>query len=177
MLMFEFSKNQPKGLDHIMDNFTLIKAADLDTCVLASSDKGFGIKNTIHIWITPTELEIGSLMILIGFVIMGHPEWKRATIKIFAIFPVEEMSEVENLLVDVIKTGRLPISPNNIELIPQDDEVSAKEIINQKSTDADLTMIGFRSEAVKQKGSEVFLGYEEIGNVLFVNTTIEKEIN
>jgi hypothetical protein len=51
-----------------------------------------------------------------------------------------------------------------------------KDIINQKSKDADLVMIGFRKEAIKQLGDTLFEGYDEVGNILFVNTSREKAI-
>jgi hypothetical protein len=43
-----------------------------------------------------------------------------------------------------------------------------KDIINQKSKDADLVMIGFRKEAIKQLGDTLFEGYDEVGNILFL---------
>jgi len=176
MVMFEFSRRDPENLKVIIENFPLIKSADLDICILGTTDKGFGIRNNIHIWITPKDIENGSLMILMGYVIMGHPDWKHAQIKISAVFPANEISEVEEDLLEVIKSGRLPISPNNVELIPQNEDVSIKEIINQKSKDADLTMIGFRSEAIKQLGLSLFEGYDGVGNIMFINTTREKAI-
>ncbi|GAB4250575.1 MAG: hypothetical protein Kow0027_14040 [Saprospiraceae bacterium] len=36
---------------------------------------------------------------------------------------------------------------------------------------AELTILGFRHEALKKLGVQTFTGYEEIGNVLFVNTS------
>lgn len=39
-----------------------------------------------------------------------------------------------------------------------------------------LTILGFRSEAVKQLGSELFDDYDEIGDALFVNSTKSEEI-
>ena len=176
MVMFEYSKNSPDNLRYIIDNFTLVKSAELDIAILGTSDKGFGVNSHIHIWITPNEIENATLMILMGYVIMGHPEWRKAHIKISAVFPETEISEVEGVLLELIKTGRLPISPNNVELIPQQEGVAIKEIINQKSKDADLTMVGFRSESIKQREMELFEGFEDIGNILFINTTKEKEI-
>ncbi len=176
MVMFEYSKNAPDNLRYIIDNFTLVKSAELDIAILGTSDKGFGVNSHIHIWITPNEIENATLMILMGYVIMGHPEWRKAHIKISAVFPETEISEVQGVLLELIKTGRLPISPNNVELIPQQEGVAIKEIINQKSKDADLTMVGFRSEAIKSREMELFEGFEDIGNILFINTTKEKEI-
>ena len=115
-------------------------------------------------------------MILLGYIIMGHSDWKKAQIKIFAVVAAENMSEEENKLLNMIKEGRLPISAKNIELHKHKDEVSVKEIINEKSGDADLIIVGFRSELMKQRGKELFSGYEGIGNVLFVNTAHEKAL-
>jgi hypothetical protein len=49
-------------------------------------------------------------------------------------------------------------------------------IINQYSQDADLTILGFRNELVKKKGVEVFDGFDNIGETLFINTNKQKEI-
>ena len=118
----------------------------------------------------------GNLMILMGYVIMGHPEWRKAEIKISAVFPESEINQVESDLLERIKLGRLPISPHNLELITQKEDVNIRDIINTKSRDADLTILGFRPEAIKQLGEEVFKGYDEIGNVLFINATRHKII-
>lgn len=176
MVMFEYSRKDPDNLTDIIDNFHLVRSAELDICILGSTDKGFGIHTNIHIWITPTDIANGSLMILMGYVIMGHPEWRNAQIRISAVFPADEISDVETDLMSLIKAGRLPISPNNVELIPQNADVSMREIVNQKSKDADLTMIGFRKEAIKQLGESLFEGYDNVGNILFVNTSREKAI-
>ena len=50
-----------------------------------------------------------------------------AQIRISAVFPSAEISEVEESLIELIKSGRLPISPNNVELIPQNEDVSMKD--------------------------------------------------
>ncbi|UII25158.1 amino acid permease [Fulvivirga maritima] len=176
MILFEFAKDNIANLTDIIDNFTMVKAAEFDICVLGSSDREFGFNNSIHIWLTPNDLKNSSLMILMGYIIMGHRDWKNAEIKIFAVVNEKEMSEQEEMLISMIKAGRLPISPKNIELIKHKLEVSTKEIINDKSQDADLTIVGFRAEAIKQRGAEVFKGYEGVGNILFVNASKEKEI-
>lgn len=177
MILFEYAKSEPDNLHQIVENFTLVRSAQLDICILETSEKEFGFMNNIHIWITPSDLQNGNLMIMMGYVLMGHPDWKRAQIKIFAVFPAEEMAEQRTELLELIKTGRLPISTNNVELIEQKEQVGIKETINQRSQDADLTIVGFRSEAIKQKEDTLFEGYDGIGNVLFVNAAKKKEIS
>lgn len=177
MILFEYAKSEPDNLHQIVENFTLVRSADLDICILGTSEKEFGFMNNIHIWITPADLQNGNLMIMMGYVLMGHPDWKKAQIKILAIFPADEMAEQRTELIELIKTGRLPISTNNVELIAKQENVSTKEVINQRSQDADLTIVGFRSEALKQKEDTLFEGYGGVGNVLFVNASKKKEIS
>jgi len=177
MILFEYAKSEPGNLHQIVENFTLVRSAGLDICILGTSEKDFGFMHNIHIWITPADLENGNLMIMMGYVLMGHPDWKKAQIKIFSIFPANEMAEQRAELIELIKTGRLPISSNNVELIAKKENVSTKEVINQRSQDADLTIVGFRSEALKQNEDALFEGYEGVGNVLFVNAAKKKEIS
>jgi hypothetical protein len=176
VIMFEFSKANPEGLENIAANFQLVRATDFDVIVLGSSDRNFGYRSKIDIWITSNDYENATLMILLGYIILGHPEWSNASIRIFAIYPEDELIEQKQNLMELINSGRLPISPANIELIPQKENVDTKSIINQKSKRADLTIIGVRSEAVKHSGEAVFMGYDNIGDVLFVNTKTMKSL-
>ena len=68
----------------------------------------------------------------------------------------------------------MPVSTNNIELIPRKPDISPVAIINEKSRDADLSIIGFRDGLVKHQGVELFEGYAQIGNTLFVNAASQK---
>ena len=176
LLIFEFSKNKPEELDNILDNFNLIKSVDFDIVVLGASERGFGLKREIHIWITASNYENATLMILLSYIIMGHQEWRHAQIKIFALYPEDIIEEERNRLFLLIQAGQLPISPNNIEFIVRRHDTNTHDIIAQKSRDADLTIVGFRTETVDRKGKVIFEGYENIGNMLFVNTASQKEI-
>jgi hypothetical protein len=50
-------------------------------------------------------------------------------------------------------------------------------MINDYSMDADLTLIGFHEGNIKTENNlETFSGYEEVGNILFVNTFSSKYI-
>jgi len=174
--LFEFFRDAESLNADILDNIPLVNAASFDICILASSERGFGFNAQIHIWITQNDIDNGSLMILLSYVIAGHADWKKAQIKIFAIFPENEMEEENERLLHLIEDGRLPISARNIELIARMDGKDNKEIINEKSKLSDLTIIGFKTEEVKQLGKKVFQGYDELGNILFVNSIQEKEI-
>jgi len=175
MILFEYSKDQMDSIPQILDNFNLVRSSGLDILILGSSKRSFGIKSNIHIWITQNDLENGSLMVLMSYVFLGHPNWKNAKINILALFPKEKMEFYEKDIKESIRLGRLPISPRNIEFIIQKEDISFKSIVSQKSKDADLTLIGINHEAIKQIGEELFSGFDEIGDVLFVNSHLKKD--
>lgn len=176
MLMFEFSKNESENLQDIINNYSLLTSVDFDIMILASSEKGFGLKREIHVWISNEELEDANLMILIAYIILGHPDWAESVIKIFAVFPEEAIQSEKERLIEMTSTGRLPISSNNIEVIAQEIGLGDKLLVQKYSRDADLTLIGFNDDDVENSGVDFFDGYEELSNVLFVNSAKEKEI-
>ena len=63
-----------------------------------------------------------------------------------------------------------------MKMVPHDEDISIKEIINQRSLDSDLTIIGFRGELVKKQKLDIFEGYDSLGNILFVNSINKKDI-
>lgn len=176
LLLVEFSKLQPDNLPDIIDNFKLVKSVEFDLLILASTERGYGLRRSIHIWITSNDYGNANQMILLAYIILGHREWRHGFIKIFAIFQEESCDEERIRLYTLIETGQLPISPHNIEVIPRKQDIDPRTIINQKSKDADLTIIGFREELVRHEGVRVFEGYEGIGNTLFVNAASQIEI-
>jgi hypothetical protein len=176
MILFEFSQTNPEALEEALNTQDILHATGFDLCVLSTSYKGFGYKKQIHIWITSADYENANLMILLGYIIMGHPEWKNGYIKIFAIHNRNSISQKRKDLNDLIKSGRLPISPNNIKLIPMESDENKREIISRTSMDADLTIIGFRHQKIKTEGISLFTDYDRLGNILFVNSNKEKEI-
>ncbi len=176
MILFEYPKGEDKVPTRITENFSLVKAANFDVGILLTSERDFGFRKRIDIWITKSDYENSNLMILMAYIIMGHPEWRGARINIFAIFPEYDIEKEREKLTELARQGRLPISANNIEVIEKKEEFSKKDIINAKSRYADLTIIGFRLEAIKQMEGEIFAGYNEIGNTLFLNASKSKFI-
>lgn len=176
LLLFEFSKNKPDSLKDIVENFNLIKSVDFDVLVLGSSERGFGLKKQVHIWITSIDYQNANLMILLAYIIIGHKDWKGAEIKIFAIYPEDSIEKERERLYSLIEKGQLPISSKNVEFITRKAEIKTEIIIADKSRDADLTIVGFRPELIKHTGLEGFQQIKNIGNVLFVNAAESKEI-
>ncbi len=175
LILFEFSRTDPGNLKEIRDNYNLVESAGFDICILNSSYKSFGYKTELHIWISPEDYRNANLMILLGYIILGHPDWKKGKIKIFALYPEESIEEKRKQLLELIKTGRLPISPANVSMV-QFEAGERKNVITKHSADADLTLIGFTSEALKN-AEELTEGYNDLGNILFVNANRAKAIN
>lgn len=176
ILLFEFDKENPVGLEAILENLRLAKALDYDVCILSSSDRGFGYKREIHIWITPNDFKNANLMILLGYIILGHPEWKKSQIKIFALFDENEMDVLQKELFTLIHTGRLPISTSNVVIIPYQQYSDVKNRIKENSFAADLTLLGFDYNISKEQADSFFTGFDNVGNILFVNSSDRKQI-
>jgi uracil-DNA glycosylase len=86
------------------------------------------------------------------------------------------MEEERARLDRLIKAGRLPISIINIELVPLEKGRDRRAVLAERSRDADLVIVGFRPEALRHMKSELFTGYEGVGNVLFVNASREIDL-
>ena len=176
LIMFEYKESKTEELANVIDHLQLLKATNFDVCILRKSFRSFGEKSTIHIWISPQDYENSNLMILLGYILLGHPEWKEAEIKIFSVYNGENINEEREKLHTLIEEGRLPISPSNILLIKNNKNSRIRKIINRKSEDADLTIVGFKAILLKKQKEELFEGYDKLGNILFVNSISEKEI-
>ena len=176
MVIFEFDKELNKGLDRIVENFPLVNAGNFDTCICGSSSRQAPPKSPIHIWIRSTDEENANLMILLGFIISGHPDWRRSEISIFELCPADEVRETGGRLQELLTSGRLPITGKNIRIIPEELNLSPKTIINNNSSGAGLTLIGFRGDHLKHSGKEIFTGYDGIGTALFINSKGSKTI-
>jgi amino acid transporter len=176
LILFEYSSQESDGLQEIIRNYNLLLATDFDVCILRSSERGFGYHKEIHIWLSSKDYENSNMMILLGYILMGHPEWKNTTIKIFSVYSEKYLDKKRERIEFLIKEGRLPISSKNIELIPQSEGKDIKQVIQDKSRDADLSIIGYRPKELMEQEALLFDGYDEMGNILFLNSFDRKTI-
>ncbi len=176
MIIFEYNKRNITELKDVIDNFNLTLSGFHDVCIYGSSDRRYKAESPIHVWIRSFDHQNSNLMILLSYIILGHPDWKNSTIKIFEICKPNQEEKTHQGLVELVKSGRIPITPQNIEIIAKDEAVSSKKLINEKSAHAGLTIIGIRPEHLEIYGMDLFKGYDGIGNVIFVNSHKAKEI-
>lgn len=177
MLILEYDKENPDNLEAIIENYALVNAGNFDVCILGSSKRKLKFKQGIHVWLRATDYDNAHLMILLSFIIQGHPDWKKASISIFEICKKGEVIQTRRELEELIRTGRLPITTKNIEIIEEQENKSYREIISKRSEEAALTLIGFTGDHLKFKGKEMFLNYEALGHILFVNAAEKKKID
>lgn len=177
MVIFEYDKNNPSSLEKVVENFSLVSSGDFDICILGNSTREMNIRNGIHIWINSLDTENANLMILLSFILLGHPDLKKTGIKIFVICEKEAMEATKQEMKKLVLSGRLPITENNIKIILKQTNVSRKTIISQKSAQAGLTLIGLREEMLKHEKEKYFEGYEDLGTILFVHSKNQKEID
>lgn len=177
MIIFEYDKDNPRNLEEIVDNFALVSSGEFDICILGSSNKTINYKNGIHVWIDALHTENANLMILLSFIISGHPDWKKSQIQIYDICTPNEAEVTRQKMKELVNSGRLPITEKNINIIIQEKDVLTKSLINEKSCYAGLTIIGVRAELVKHNKEKYFEGYDQIGTCLFVHSKNSLQID
>jgi len=177
MVIFEYIRNSVDSLSFIVENFALVNAGDFDVIILASDSDKIKFENGIHLWIKSTDSENANLMILLSFIILGHPDWEKSDIKIFNICKPGEEKQTRKKMNELVVAGRLPINSNNIIVLVSEPDVSSKILINKYSADAGMTMIGFREETIKRTKEEVFEAYDQLGTIMFVHSSAQKTID
>ena len=177
MVVFEYNKNHPEELKRILENTALVHAGNFDICIFCNCTTPIRYLNGIHVWIRTTDEKNINLMILLGYIIMAHPDWKKSYIKIFSICTEGHREDAKRELEELIAAGRLPITLTNIEIIILSENETISEVITEHSGDAGLTIIGFHEETIRHGNTEFFSEFNNIGDILFVNSFQSKEIN
>jgi len=168
-ILFEFHEDEQENIADIIDGCKFADTVGYSTCVLRSSERHFGYKRTIHIWLTPGDYRNANLMILLAYILMGHPEWKGCQIDIFAAYFEEDADRQINRLNRLIDLGRIPIAQKNVKKLPYKKGIKAFEnLVNEHSIDADLVISGFSLSKLEEDQGAFFKSFSEIEEILFV---------
>ncbi|MBU1100801.1 MAG: amino acid permease [Bacteroidetes bacterium] len=170
MIMFEYDKRDTKNLKQIMDNIPLTEAGDFDVCILGSSSRSIKHEGEMHIWLRDTDKENSNLMILLCYIILGHPDWRNGKIKIFKISKKNEKQNDYEAIRHLVISGRLPISEKDIQIIETTGEYKFNDVVNENSSEAGLVVMGFHEGRMKREGEKLFQGFENLGDLLFVRS-------
>ncbi len=169
-LLMEFDRDNPENLPDITDAYSFAVSVGYNVLILRTSPKHFGYKGSIDVWITDKKYRNSNLMIILSYIIRGHPEWSKSKIRIFAAFPSKEIDDDVNDLRRIIESGRLPLSFKNIIPVSYSrTEKTIEEVIEEKSAESDLVFIGFTPDMLKKGGKDIFLKYPTLNEILFVS--------
>ena len=169
-ILFEFPQNEAEEIKEVIEGARLISPLDYNICILRSSEFRFGYRKNIHIWLTKDDLTNAPLMILLGYIIIGHPDWKDAEISVFACFPgIRLEQELENLN-DMIVKGRLPISSKKVTPVFYGDESSFELAAADRSANADLVILGLTRQEILKDTKSALISHPNLKDVLFVNS-------
>ena len=108
-------------------------------------------------------------MILLAYIILGHPDWHNGDIELFTAFEGKDINREVNRLNRLIDQGRIPISQKNVQKIPWDKKIKTYEtLVCDNSEHADLVVMGFSlTKIIKEKGL-FFNAFGNINDLLFV---------
>ena len=176
MTIFEYDKNCPDELARILENINLVRAGNFDVCLFANSSTPIKYKNGIHVWIKTADAKNINLMILLGYIIMAHPDWRKSYIKIFIVCIDGQSKDVKRELEELIATGRLPVTLKNIEIVTLAEHQTVGDAVTAHSSYAGLTIIGFHEDAIRHGFTDYFAQYNTVSDILFVNAVQSKEI-
>lgn len=176
MVLFEYQRENKEGLDQILENYPLVEAAEQNTGILSSTYQKSKFSEGIHIWIRQTDTTNANLMILLAYTMLGHPDWKKGSAKVFYLAGSDEVhsERVEKdraELLKLIQEGRIPISEKNVELIQTTEEdPRGIKSIHKHSASAGLIITGFRGHDMASDDQPMFDGLEGLGDVLFIHS-------
>ncbi len=168
--LFEFTPGDPETrLAELIDGCGLAWQARISPMVLRHGERFFGSRRSVHLWLTWHDFDNAPLMILLAYILLGHPDWSDAELRINAAFPVADVARERARLVELIREGRLPISLKNLRIIPTDDAVEFDKLVEARSAAADLVIVGFNSDRLALKGSSLLERFPALGDVLLVS--------
>ncbi len=177
MILFEFTEeDSAERLEAVVDGCFMARSTRISNLILRHGAHFFGDHSRIDIWLTWHDYWNANLMILLAYILLGHSTWDKAEIRILAAFPREEVDEQRAKLMEMITAGRLPISQKNLRIIPTHDQVDFERLVENRSKDADLVIMGFTEARLREKGTDLLRRHPALREVLFVEAAQEVEI-
>ena len=177
-ILFEFAQRDSEDVVRsVVDQCKFAATTDMTLMVLRHCETHFGSKDSIHVWLTWNDKANANTMILLSYILLGHPDWQNAQVQVFAALPASEMERIRQDFTQLITEGRLPISEKNIEYIATNDTEAFRGLVCEKSSDAGLTVVGFDMEGLEERGPQVFTNHAQLHDVLFVRAPRQIKID
>ena len=169
-VLLEFDEEHPEEIGETSEGARLAAESKFNVLVLRSAKYRFGYRSSIHLWVTEDTLSNAPLMLMLAYIIVGHPEWRRAKIRFFACFDSDHADRETDRLSDLMTAGRLPISRQNVTSVPCPTAESLEQEVTRRSSKADLVIAGLTDEDLRSDRAERSLQcYDGANDVLFVH--------
>jgi amino acid transporter len=166
-LLFSFCKDHSEEIAPIIEGCYFAAITSFNALILRSGTRHFGFRSLIDIWLTPGDYRNANLMILLSYIIIGHPEWHGCQIRVFDVIE-EGSADNSDKLDELIASGRLPIAPTNIQKVPKKNSETIADKITSISCDADLVVLGLSLKKMKKDGGKFLMSFPCAQDMLFV---------
>ena len=171
-LLLEFDRDSPDEIEEVALGAQLATESMFNVLILRSSMFRFGYRASIHLWLTEDNISNAPLMILLSYIIVGHREWRRAEIHLFACFSSKDGERETTKLSKLVSEWRLPISRQNVTSIEADSDESLERVVNRRSSEADLVIAGLTLEDISSESARhVLQRYSGANDVLFAHAS------
>ncbi|MBU1096401.1 MAG: amino acid permease [Bacteroidetes bacterium] len=168
-ILFEFHEDDHEDINDIIDGCQFASFVNFNICVLRSSERHFGYRKKINIWLTPGDYRNANLMIYLAYILLGHKEWKGSEIELCVAFDEDEMENEIEELNDLIDKGRIPFSKKNVNKVTWNKNSTPYEsLVINNSENVDLVIMGFSLGKIIQEKGEFFKKFTNIKDILFV---------
>ena len=168
-ILFDFREGDDSALSELADGCHFASVAGFNIAILRSSDRHFGYKRRIHIWLSDGDYRNANLMILLAYILIGHPEWKGAEIRVFVAGDEAGVEARADRLAELIAQGRIPISAHNVERVRLMKDKRLDVLVSERSAEADLVITGFSPKKVQGDDGVYLSGFPGIHDLLFVH--------
>ena len=170
-ILFEFDRENLDEINDVGQGARLAMNSMFNVLILRSTKYRFGYRSSIHVWVTEENVMNAPMMLLLAYIIVGHPEWRRAEIQLFACFDSEDAEREADRLSAWMQEGRLPISAQNVTSVSSSSGEALEEEVSHYSSQADLVIAGLVAENLDPEAMTQALGhYAGANDVLFVHS-------
>ena len=177
-ILFEFDKERPEELVEVAQGARMVSESLFNALILRSTHFRFGYKASIHVWVTQETQQSAAMMMLLAYIIVGHPEWRKAQIRLFACFESEDAEREADKLSQLMTEGRLPISRQQLTTVACSVGETLEREVTRRSGSADLVIAGLQATDLEaDKAKDALMSFRGANDVLFVHSSERISIN
>ncbi len=170
-ILLEFDQENTEEIDEVQQGAQLAVNSLFNVLILRSTGYRFGYRSSIHVWVTEENLTNAPMMLLLAYIIVGHPDWRRAEIRLFVCSDSRDVEREADRLSTLMQEGRLPISMQNVTSVSYNSKEALEQEVTLRSNQADLAIVGLTAEDLGSDDlAQKLQSYKGANEVLFVHS-------